>query len=168
MIPVGHRCKLAASPQAAAPSPHKTTPALIPQTQAWGRADLDIPRTTWREKGQDSSCAYSSIGLPLPPALVAADPAVDLHHVALSQRQLPHVPRREVVACHRRPYDPRGEHCEGTEQNISSNPTEQPKPGESSVGFNLGFPSRHWLPLQCRDLDQLWSHLNWSDWGGQG
>lgn len=66
-----------------------------------------------------SGCTHSSVGFPLPPSLVPANPAVDLHHVALSQRELPHVPCREVVSCHRRPYDPWGEHCEGTKQRES-------------------------------------------------
>lgn len=118
-------------------------------------------------RGWDTNCTYPPVGFPLPPALVTANPAVDLHHVALPQRQLPHVPRCKVVACHCCPYDPWGEHCRGTKQSVGSGPhhAEQPKPGESSMGFNLGFPPRHWLPLQCRDLDQLWSHLKW---GGQG
>lgn len=57
--------------------------------------------------------AHPSICLALPPALVPADAAVDLHHVTLPQREFPHVSSRKVVPGHRRANDPGSEHCWG-------------------------------------------------------
>lgn len=56
---------------------------------------------------------HPSVGLAFPPALVPADAAVDLHHIALPQRELPHVPGSEVVPGHGRADDTGCEHCWG-------------------------------------------------------
>lgn len=56
---------------------------------------------------------HPAVGLALPPALVPADAAVDLHHVALPQRELPHVPGSKVVPGHSRADDAGREHCWG-------------------------------------------------------
>lgn len=84
-----------------------------------GHVESGEHRVPQKRDGTLSGCTHSAVGFPLPPSLVPANPAVDLHHVTLSQRKLPHVPRRKVVSCHRRPYDPWGEHCEGTKQKES-------------------------------------------------
>lgn len=63
--------------------------------------------------GRQGPATHPSVGLAPPPALVAAHAAVDLHHVAFPQRELPHVPGRKVVPGHRRADDTGREHCGG-------------------------------------------------------
>lgn len=63
--------------------------------------------------GRPGPATHPSVGLAPPPALVAAHAAVDLHHVAFPQRELPHVPGRKVVPGHRRADDTGREHCGG-------------------------------------------------------
>lgn len=63
--------------------------------------------------GVGASPTHPSIRLAPPPALVPANAAVDLHHVAFPQRELAHVPGGKVVSGHGRADDTGCEHCWG-------------------------------------------------------
>lgn len=93
--------------------------SLTPRTGVWG--------------------AHPPVGLALPPALVPADAAVDLDHVALPQRELPHVPRSEVVPGHSRADDPGGKHCWG-QGAVTQLQGPRVQPGLGGPRAELGLP----------------------------
>lgn len=104
-------------PGVCAGSVDRTRPGK-PRSAAGAPGGAAVPPCTARPvpprgAGRQGPATHPSIGLAPPPALVAAHAAVDLHHVAFPQRELPHVPGRKVVPGHRRADDTGREHCGG-------------------------------------------------------